>query len=203
MLPLAGQAANLDIQVMDASSGTILRNAAVCLGTAADAAQFGSRATDDRGVVRFHAVPGSPLRVTAAQPGYQAEQRDLEPVYQDRMLVMKLRSGWQKGPSCTSPAVASQSANNVKITAIDLDAVADQPGLYQIRTRVQGDAGQIRISDSKDFSGASWQPYKPSVDYSPGYARQLYVQVRRYTKIDGASLQSVSPVATVKLGGGE
>lgn len=198
-LRAAGAGANLDVQVMDIATGAALSHTAVCLGTAAAGSQFGSLVTDERGMVRFRSVPPSPLQVTVSRPGYQAERRELEPVFEDRMLVLKLASGWRKGPACTRVSGVADSVNRLKITGLDLGVTAQKPAALQVRTQVQGDAGQIRVSSSPDFSDASWQPYKASVNYSPGSARQLYVQVRRYTKIQGATLQSLSPVATVRL----
>ncbi len=193
----AGQGASLDIQVMDVATGEALSGAAVCLGTAAAGSQFGSLVTNERGVARFRSVPASPLQVTVSRPGYQAERRELGPLFEPRMLVLKLESGWRKEPVCAGLSASTEATGRLKITG--LDAAALMPGAVQVRTQVQGDAGQIRVSASPDFFGASWQPYETSVNYPLGHARQLYVQVRRYTEIDGATLQSVSPVATVRV----
>lgn len=195
----AGTGANLDVQVMDSSTGAALSQTAVCLGTAAAASQLGSRVTDERGLVRFRSVPSSPLQVTVSRPGYQAEKRALEPLFDDRMLVLKLTSGWDKGPACTGVSATADSDNGLKITRLDLAVTAQKSAAVQIRTQVQGDAGQIRVSSLPDFSDTGWQPYKTAINYTPGSARQLYVQVRRYTEIQGATLQSLSPVATVRL----
>jgi hypothetical protein len=195
----AGQNGNLDIQVLE-TSGANLSGAAVCLGTAANSSQFGSLVTDERGIVRFRSVPNSPLRVTVSRPGYQAETREMDPLFEDRMLVMKLATGWQKGPTCTvSATTAAESNNNLMITRLDLVASAGKQGVVQVTTRVRGGAGQMRISESANFSGASWQPYKPSVSYSMGNGQQLYVQVRRYVKANGATLQALSPVAIARV----
>ena len=199
MARAAGQGGNLDIQVLE-TNGANLSGVAVCIGTAADTAQFGSLVTDERGIVQFRSVPKSPLQVTVSRPGYQAETRTMDPLYEDRMLVMKLASGWQKGPTCSiSTSAADDTVSNLMITQLDLVASAAKRGVVQVTTHVRGDAKQMRISESANFAGASWQPYKTSVGYSLGRGQQLYVQVRRYVKANGATLQSLSPVATAQV----
>lgn len=196
----AGQGNTLDVQVLDSTTGKALSDVAVCLGTAANSAQFGSIATDERGAANFTSVPKSPLQLTVSRPGYLAKLHQLEPLTNDRVLVLKLVGGWQKGPVCKLSAVAgNDSTNELVITGLDLDLSDAARGTVRVETRVRGEAGQVRVSESADFDNASWQVYRPSVDFqlSKGEGRKrLYVQVRRYAKMNGAFMQSLSPVVS-------
>ncbi len=193
----------LAIQVVDQRSGKALDGVAVCLGTAADISQFGAQATDDRGRVRFASVPHSLLQVTASKSGYQAEQVGLDPVTSSRSLVLKLASGWRNGPRCKVTTTGQENTSTLSIASVNVSPLTGRAGVVRVRTNVRGEAGQIRVSESADFVRAKWRPYQPVVDFqlSPGNGgKQLYVQVRRVAKMNGATLQSLSPVVSARLG---
>jgi len=199
----AQQDSSLAIQVVDQRTGKALDGVAVCLGTAADVAQFGALATDNRGRVRFSSVPRSLLQVTASKSGYQAEQLGLDPVTNSRSLVLKLAAGWRNGPRCRVTTTEREKTAALTIASVNVSPLTGQAGVVRVRTDVRGQAGQIRVSESADFPNAKWRPYQPVVDFhlNPGKGRkQLYVQVRRIAKMNGATLQSLSPVVSARLG---
>lgn len=191
----------LDVQVMDRASGRVLSDVSVCLGTAADTKQFGGLKTDDRGMVRFQSVPRSPLQVTVSKPGYQGQLRRLAPQADSRSVIMKLAAGWRAGPRCALQARPASGNKALSISSLDLVPVTGRH-VVEIDTRVEGDPAQIRISENRDFSGARWLPYQPSVSHqlSTGKGRKrLFVQVRRLARVNGASLQALSPVVSAEI----
>ena len=63
--------------------------------------------------------------------------------------------------------------------------------------RVAGNPTQFRASERADFYGATWEPYTtaPEFQLSADQGRKVvYFQVRRYSRINGADLQTLSPV---------
>jgi hypothetical protein len=62
---------------------------------------------------------------------------------------------------------------------------------------VSGSPNQFRASEDPDISAASWQTYSadPVFVLSPdGGMKTVYFQVRRYSTINGADIQTLSPV---------
>lgn len=192
----------LEVHLLDKQDGKPLANAAVCVGTRARLDQFGAGRTDRRGVVRFEDIRPSTLVVTTSDRGYQGRQQVLEPLYQSHVLVVKLTTGGG-GPVCDAPrAVSAGSAASLTVDAVRVraDINAPAPTGVLVSARVSGPANQIRISEQADFEGAGWQPYKPSVAFVLSAGRggkQLYVQVRRVSQAQGASIEVVSPVKKV------
>ncbi len=190
----------LEIHVMDRDSGRPLAGAAVCLGTQASQSQFGAVLTDARGVTRFRDLPTNPMVLVVSRPGYLGEQRLLEPLYENRVMVMKLAPGGG-GPRCEG-ARSGQSrspAEGLEITAASVarDRAGDDPRRVLVKTQLSGEATDIMISERPDFQGAKWQSYAAVVPYrleAAGGAHTLYVQVRRYVKVNGATLEILSPV---------
>lgn len=193
----------LEVQLFDKQDGKPLADAAVCLGTQARLDQFGAKRTDSRGVVRFEGVRPHPLVVTVSGRGYQGRQQLLEPLYQSRVLVLKLVTGGG-GAVCDAPLAASgESAPSLTVDAVRIraDINAQVPAGVLVSARVSGPANQIRISEQADFKGAQWQPYAPSVPFtlSAGSGlKQLYVQVRRVSEVQGASIEVISPAKEVR-----
>lgn len=110
----------LEAHTFDKQSGKPLADVAICLGTAARLDQFGARRTDHNGVVRFEDVRSVSLVLTASRSGYKGRTQLLEPLYQSRVLVLKLATGGG-GPVC----VAAPSAQNDEVIAgLKINAVS-------------------------------------------------------------------------------
>jgi len=206
--PLAAAAGletpGLEVHVMDRDSGRPLAGAAVCLGTQARAAQFGAVQTDARGVSRFEDLPRNPLVLTVSRQGYRGDRRLLEPLHENRVLMLKLAAGGG-GPRCEGAGSDGEAAEAVGLEITELVVSADRSSKdtrqVLVTTRLSGSATDIMVSEHAGFKDASWQPYAASVGYqvSEGRGRKtLYVQVRRYVKVNGATLQTVSPVRTAE-----
>lgn len=192
----------LEVQLVQKQDGTPLADAAVCLGTSARLDQFGARRTDSRGVVRFDDIRHHPLVVTASRRGYQGREQRLEPIYQNRVLVVKMVTGGG-GPVCDAPLSRSSDteASSLTIDAVRIrkDVNAGAAGVL-VSARVSGQVNQIRISETADFKGAAWQHYEAAVpfDLSSGKGlKRLYVQVRRASEVQGASIEVQSSVRKV------
>lgn len=193
----------LEVQLFNKQDGKPLANAAVCLGTRARLDQFGAKRTDSHGVVRFEDIRPHALVVTVSRQGYQGRQQQLEPLYQSHVLVVKLATGGG-GPVCDAPlAVSAESAAGLSIDTVRIraDINARTPGGVLVSVRASGPANQIRISEQTDFKGADWQAYESSIPFTLSAGKgvkQLYVQVRRVSEAEGASIEVVSPVKNVR-----
>ncbi len=199
--PALAQEPWLEVHVLNRHDGRPVNDAAVCLGTGARGDQFGARRSDARGVVRFSDLSANPLAVTVSAAGYQGRRQALQPLYDNRVLVVKLVTGGG-GPSCGAPpSAAAESAPGLRLEAVRIRHSAGASlASVLVSARASGPVNQIRISEQRDFADADWQDYKPSVPYtlSAGEgAKRLYVQVRRVAQVQGASIQIQSPVRQV------
>lgn len=201
-LAVSPEPSRLEVQLLNRQDGKPVANAAVCLGTSARMDQFGARRSDARGVASFEDVGAYPLVLTVSGQGYQGSRRTLEPLYESRLLVVKLATGGG-GPVCDAPA---QNAADVASAPLSLDTVRIRddinaaPAGVLVATRVSGSVNEIRISEQANFGDADWQPYQPAVPFTLSAGdgvKQLYVQVRRVAQAQGASIEVVSPVKKV------
>jgi hypothetical protein len=189
----------LEAHTFDEQTGKPLADVAICLGTSARADQFGARRTDSNGVVRFEDVRKVPLVLTASRSGYKGREQSLEPLYQSRVLVLKLVTGGG-GPVCN----AEQSADAVNVTtglvinAVNIRRDSNIENGVLVSVAASGEINQIRVGEQADLSGVAWQPYKNSAPYtlSEG-AKRIFVQVRRASEVQGASIAVESPVKQV------
>lgn len=194
----------LEVHVFDKQSGKALSAAAVCLGTTARPDQFGAQRTNQKGVVRFEELGQIPaaLLATVSRPGYQGRKQLLEPLRQSRVLEMRIVSGGG-GPVCDAAVAASDAgtSSGLDIERVNVRADSSAAGQVLVSVKVSGAANQIRISEQADFSGAAWRDLQPSVPFtlSPGKGlKQIHVQVRRYAKVEGATIEVMSaPVTSV------
>jgi len=195
----------LEVHLLNKQNGKPVADASVCLGTRARTDQFGARRSDAKGVVRFDEVSSHPLMLTVSGDGYQGRRQALEPLYESRVLVVKLATGGG-GPACDAP---EQDAADVSLSGLSVDTVrvredaGDDAGVL-VATRVSGAANEIRISEQVDFGDVDWRPYQQAVPFtlSAGHGtKQLYVQVRRVAQVQGASIEVVSPVKKVTYRG--
>jgi hypothetical protein len=196
--------ARLEVHLLNKQNGKPVADASVCLGTSARTDQFGARRSDAKGVVSFDEISSHPLVLTVSGNGYQGLRQALEPLYESRVLVVKLATGGG-GPACDAP---EQEAGNGSLSGLSVDAVrisedAGNAGVL-VATRLSGTANEIRISEQVDFGDVAWRPYQKAVPFtfSAGHgAKQLYVQVRRVAQVQGASIEVVSPVKKVTYRG--
>ncbi len=205
-LPLIGQAAGyesnwLEVRVMDKQSGNAVREASVCVGTGANANQFGARRTGDDGAVRFENLLSNSLVVRVSKRGYQGREQQLEALTQARVLVLKLAPGGG-GPRCDAPSTvtAADSSPGLVIEGVSVRKDPDGPGIL-VSVKASGPANQVRIGEQPDFSGSDWRELRQPVAHAPSDgegAGQIYVQVRRHVQAQGATIEVVSPVERVK-----
>lgn len=196
----------LEVRVSDKQSGRAIADASVCLGTTARPNQFGAMRANADGVVRFEdlmQIP-APLLATVSKRGFQGRQQLLEPLYQSRVLVMKIAPGGG-GPECDAPSDVAEAdvSSGLTISRIDVsaDPSAADSGKVLISTVVSGSVNQIRITEKADFYDASWQAYQPAVAFSLSEGKglkQIQVQVRRVSEAEGARIQVVSPPKKVQ-----
>jgi hypothetical protein len=145
-----------------------------------------------------------PLLATVSKRGFQGRKQLLESLYQSRVLVMRIASGGG-GPECDAPAEPLDNTTSSGLTVDRIDISADsatgESGNVLISAAASGPVNQIRISEQADFSGASWQAYQPAVAYTLSQGKglkQVHVQVRRFSEVEGASIEVVSPPKKAK-----
>ena len=192
----------LEVLVVNKQTGEPISGAAVCLGTAARSDQFGAGRADDKGLVRFEALPRNPLVLTVSGTGFQGRTQQLGALYQSRVLELKIAPGGG-GPQCSvppEPAVASTSSGlSIKSLSVRADPESEANGVL-VSVSVSGEANQIRVSEQPDFGGASWQALQLPLAYTLSQGKgkkQLYVQVRRFAGAEGASMEVVSQIQKV------
>ncbi len=197
--------AEFKVQVLQRGTDRPVAGAAACLGTPANERQFGVQLTGPDGTASFAEVPTSPLLLTVSGAGHHGFQVSLAAQTFDRLLVVSIADG-RGGPRCAPPEETSAlgAVTNLRVTALRVrnDAGAQGGRTVVLQPTVRGEPNQYRVSEHPDFAGAEWRPYEGAPHYalSPGEGRKmLYFQVRRYSEIDGASLQSLSNVATASI----
>jgi hypothetical protein len=198
-MPVLAPASELRVRVFERGGRQPLAGASVCLGTSANLVQFGANQTDREGYAVFEDVPRAPLLITASKSGYKGEQQALVTSTMQRMLVISLPTGGG-GPVCASPgdhAVAVMSALQIRDFSINKGATASPDRRVRLDHYVNGTPNEYRASENSDISTAPWQPYSPQpiFELSPGNGKKtVYFQVRRYSKINGADIQTLSPI---------
>ncbi len=195
----------LEVHVIDRQTAQPLRDASVCLGTSARPDQFGSRRTDHKGIVRFQDLLPNPLVLSVSRKGFRSQQRAVEPMYQSRIMVLKLASGGG-GPECHAlplqkPVPLAASGITIRHATVRRDDTASSAREVIIDVTVNGKAGQIRIGERADLSGSEWQDLQGRTPYtlSGDHVTRLYVQVRRKLEAEGATIEEVSPVRQVQF----
>lgn len=199
-MPLLSYAADLSVRVHERGGNLPLQDVSVCLGTPASINQFGSALTGSDGMATFSNVPGAQLVVTASKSGYKAEQQSLVTNNMDRLLVISLPTGGG-GPVCGSDGGrVITGTSSIRVTQFGINrgvAVTATPQVF-LNHEADGVPTHYRASEHPDFSGADWQAYaaKPGFELSPGNGRKLvYFQLRRFSDMNGANLEVLSPVA--------
>ena len=203
-LSVTAAATDLRVRVFERGGKAPLAGVAVCLGTAASPDQFGSSLTDNEGFVVFTDVPRATLQVTASRDGYQSARERLVTSNTNRMLVMTLTTGGG-GPRCnTDLGAASVVSGGLDVARFALNGGARVTTSRSISldNRVTGQPTQYRASEQRDFAGADWQEYASAplfeLSAEPG-RKTVYLQVRRHATVNGAVLETLSPVVQASI----
>jgi hypothetical protein len=196
---VAVSAADVQVQVSEREGNAPLVGAAVCLGTSARIDQFGAMLTDQSGFAVFTDVPRTTILVTASGRGYKSEQETMITSTSNRILVMSLPAGGG-GVQCplgTGSSGKVFSGLSVSRFAVNNGAASAVTGQVTLDNIVQGQPTQYRASERADFKGAEWQAYSkaPVFKLAAGAGKKtVYFQVRRHATINGANLETLSPV---------
>lgn len=192
-------AANLTVQVRERGNGTPIAGAAVCLGTGADASQFGALRSTNAGTVVFEDILDAPLVLTVSKSGFRGERRNLAGIRFDTVLTMLLPRGGL-GPHCDAPATGGDDqVLGVTNFRIDGGAAVTQRRRVSLNFTAVGEPTDYRVSESQDFADAQWHPMtsKPMFELSPGPGRkQVFLQLRKYRQTEGLSLETRSDVVS-------
>lgn len=199
VLAMPVSAADLRVRVFERGGQDPLADVAVCVGTPASPMQFGAVRTDYDGYAVFRDLPRTPLVVIASKSGFLGQQESLITSNMERLLVISLPTGGG-GPSCkpdTDDTASAATGLQVGYLKINSGAAITDSRYVFLNHALQGVPTQYRASENPDFSGARWESYipKPAFQLSPGSGRKVvYFQVRRYSKMNGADIQTLSPV---------
>ena len=198
-MPVLAQASELRVRVFERGGKLPLAGVSVCLGTSANPVQFGSDQTDSEGYAVFADIPRAPLLITASKSGFKGEQQSLVTSTIPRLYVMSLPPGGGGEVCAPTGARAAANAGGLQIGdfSINNGAAATSDRQVHLDHRVSGSPNEYRASEDQNISSASWHNYsaRPVFMLSPGDGRKtVYFQVRRYSKINGADIQTISPV---------
>jgi len=192
-------AADLRIRVFERGGKAPLAGISVCLGTRASMDQFGAGLSDADGYAAFSDLPGAALVVTASKPGYMGVQQPIVTSNVDRLLVLSLPRGGG-GVRCDTGdtgAVVAASGIQVENFRINNGSAVSAGSHVVLNNRISGSPTHYRASEHPDFNDSPWQIYtaEPGFELSPGTGKKVvYFQVRRFSTINGADIQTLSPV---------
>lgn len=198
-IPALTPASELKVRVFERGGRQPLAGVSICLGTSANPLQFGADQTDREGYAVFTDIPRAPLLITASKSGYKGEQQSLVTSTIQRLLVISLPIGGG-GPVCApvgDRAAAETNGLQISDFRINKGATATPDRQVHLDHHVSGSPNQYRASEDSDMSTVTWQPYtaQPVFVLSPGDGKKtVYFQVRRYSKINGADIQTISPI---------
>ncbi|MCB1755699.1 MAG: hypothetical protein KDJ38_09265, partial [Gammaproteobacteria bacterium] len=150
------EAAGFGVRVVD-EFGKPLSGAAVCVGTEGKVDQFGRYVTSVDGDIMIEDLPQVPLSVTVSKQSYQGVQF-FEPVRNWNLIkqVTLLLDG--EGPTCSDTGMVLEENDRRSLTIGHLQ-VSGNSGNYTIDSEISGDPSHYRVSDRRDFKGATWKPY--------------------------------------------
>lgn len=192
-------AADLQVRVFERGENVPLAGVSVCLGTQARLDQFGAARTDGQGYVLFSEVPQAQIVVTASRSGYKSEQESMVTSNTNRLLVISLPAGGG-GPECElGSQIAALTSSGLLVRQFRINAGASLTDSRNVNLNhsLSGAATEYRASERRDMAGAEWQTYAaaPQFTLSEGAGvKRVYLQARRHSKVNGASLESLSPV---------
>lgn len=195
----AASAADLKVRVFERGGKAPLPGAAVCLGTPANASQFGAEVADNQGYVVFHGFPRAPLQVTASKTGYRGEQTPVVTSNSDRLIVMTLARGGGGSKCRLSGGAVSRQTGGLQVSrfAINNGAAVTDSSRVTLDNSISGQPTDYRASERADFNGADWMDWSAAPVFqlsgNPG-KKVIYFQVRRHADINGAAIETRSPV---------
>lgn len=198
-LPALALGAELRVQVVDGDAGGPIEGASVCVGTPADAVQLGVQRTGANGSAAFGDIPRAPLILTIVRSGYKPERQNLEATTHDRAVTVPLARGGGPDYGCQAPV--RRDAGNLAIRAFRINSGATMTNQRRVTLdfTVTGSPTEFRVSESRDFANADWQPMNAtrSFELSPGAGtKRVFVQTRKFREVRGARLETLSDVVS-------
>ena len=192
-------AGSLAVKVVDSVSGKSVPHAQVCLH--AGGSLVAAIRADAAGTATFDQLPARRLTLSISDKGFANYQRSLAPrSFQVRVTANLAPSQFQK-PVCRLPSVVSAEAadhSSMQLT-VAVDQLDQSSGKLRYLAQVDGlQPTHLRVSESPDFTGSRWLPYRVSGSYylSREGVKTLYFQVRRRLGSSGSSLESRSSVVS-------
>ncbi len=203
--PLPGLGASLEVQVLEKTTGHPIGGASVCLGTPAEPMQLGGHRTPANGRVSFKNLPAAALTLVVAEPNHRPEHRTIAISQDHRVVTLLLARGQGSSWSCNVPAPPPEpSVSAMRISGFRINDGARTTNRRQVRLdfRAPEGANSYRASESASFAGAQWQPpsRRPAFELSAGAGKKtIFLQVRRYRQVQGASLETRSAMASASI----
>lgn len=193
---LPSHAATFGVRVID-ESGKPVSGASVCIGLQGNHKQFGALFTNDEGIATTD-VPNVPLMVTVSKTRFTG-MRVQEPARGFNLIKdMTLIEGIP-GPRCRADsALASAGGTPIKISDIDITASSWSTFLS---TQATGEPTHYRVAADRNFEGAGWQNYVERIQLPQQLAdaTEVFLQLRRYSGSERASLESRSDITSIVL----
>jgi len=204
-VPLPVLGADLGVQVLEKATGQPIVGASVCLGTPAEPMQLGGLRTPANGRVTFSELPAAALTLVVASPGRRPERRTIAIGQDHQVVTLLLARGQGSSWSCNVPAPRPEpTVSATRISGFRINNGAPTTNQRQVRLdfRSPEGANSYRASESARFAGAHWQPLsrRPAFELSAGAGtKTIFLQVRRYRQVQGASLETRSATASASI----
>lgn len=191
-------AAKFGVRVVD-DNGRPIAGASVCIGLQGNYKQFGATFTDARGQVMVE-VPNVPLLVTVSKDRFTGS-RTTEPARGFNLIKeVKLLDG-VPGPRCRAGSVLAESTPNAPSIVVTDIAIDEGPFNTTLSPTVSGGPNQYRVSDTKEFSGASWKNFSSQIALANGLneSNRVFLQMRKVVGNSRSFLETRSEVLTIRL----
>lgn len=186
------------------ADGAPVAGAAVCIGTAGNYKQFGALFTSADGDVMVD-VPSVPLVVTVSKNRFSGV-RMAEPARRFNLVkTVKLHDG-VPGPRCRagSSLASSDSQQDAPSGSIKIGNVSVRENAFNVAVipQISGNANSYRMSRSESMTNARWRNLSSTISVDPNLlGGTVFLQVRRFKQVQGATLEAHSNVVPVNLAG--
>lgn len=176
-------------------SGQPVSGASVCVGLPGNYKQFGALFTDAEGNAVLE-VPNVPFVVTVSKTRFSGIRIN-EPARGYNLVKQLTLSEGVPGPRCRA---GSTLASNQSLIIKNV-VVTEGNDKTVLEPTVSGSPSHYRLSESRDFGDASWQPYSEAIALSSQFADKasVFLQLRRFEGSSKSWLEARSDVVTIYL----
>lgn len=198
-------AGKFGVRVLDAVTGLPVANASVCLGTAANRTQYGTRVTTYSGVALYDNVPASSVLITVSKKNYRGIALQ-NPATRDNVIADVLVTEGLSSKKCRAlkyvdlkPGIThGNHANDWPLQITSLSYFPSGNDGFAFLSYSNGKPTHYRVSTDPEFRNAEWLDYSDVFQFSPKHTDvgkdKLYFQLRKQIESGGGVIEALSEV---------